>query len=82
MRLLTVVLVAPVAVAVLSAPVAAAQPADSPCTVAANFFCQFIPTAPDLEGVVDLTTQLPPVDPNAPLPETLPPVDPCMYGCI
>ena len=31
---------------------------------------------------VDLTEQLPPADPNAPLPESLPPLDPCAAGCI
>lgn len=67
--------------AVFSAPVAAAQPG-APCSGEISFFCQMIPTAPDLEGTVDLTTQLPPVDPNAPVPESLPPLNPCINGCI
>ncbi len=63
------------------APTAAAQPGDNPCTVAVSFLCPFIPTAPDLDGDVDLTTQLP-SDPNALSPEFRPPVDPCDNGCI
>jgi len=61
------------------APAASAQPNDNPCTFAVNFFCQFIPMAPDLEGDIDLTTELPAADPNLPPP---PPVDPCINGCI
>jgi hypothetical protein len=61
---------------------ASAQSGDNPCDLAITFLCRFVPIAPDLEGDVDLTNQLPPADPNAPLPEALPPVNPCAAGCI
>jgi hypothetical protein len=64
----------------LAAPVDA-QPGDNPCEFAINYFCKFMPIAPDLEGDVDLTQQQS-VDPNAPPPESLPVVDPCAAGCI
>jgi hypothetical protein len=60
---------------------AAAEPGDNPCEFAINYFCKFLPIAPNLEGDVDLTQQQP-VDPNAPPPESLPAVDPCAAGCI
>jgi hypothetical protein len=69
------------AATVLAAP-ADAEPGDNPCEFAIIFFCKYVPIAPDLEGDVDLTQQQPPVDPNAPLPETLPPTDVCVNGCI
>lgn len=59
-----------------------ADPGDNPCEFAINYFCKFIPIAPDLEGDVNLTTDQPPADPNAPPPESLPVVDPCAAGCI
>ena len=65
----------------LAAP-ATAEPGDNPCELAVTFLCRFVPIAPDLEGDVDLTQQLPPADPNAPPPESLPVVDPCAAGCI
>ncbi len=65
----------------LAAP-ATAEPGDNPCEFAINYFCRFVPIAPDLEGDVDLTQLQPPVDPNAPPPESLPVVDPCAAGCI
>jgi hypothetical protein len=60
---------------------ASADPGDDPCEFAINYFCRFVPIAPDLEGDVDLTKQQP-VDPNAPPPESLPVADPCAAGCI
>jgi hypothetical protein len=60
---------------------ASAEPGDNPCEFAINYFCKFMPIAPDLEGDVDLTQQQP-IDPNAPPPESLPVVDPCAAGCI
>jgi hypothetical protein len=66
---------------ILAAP-AAAEPGDNPCGIAISYICRFVPIAPDLEGDVDLTQQQPPVDPNAPPPESLPVVDPCAAGCI
>jgi hypothetical protein len=65
----------------LAAP-ASAEPGDNPCELAVNFLCRFVLIAPDLEGDVDLTQQQPPLDPNAPPPESLPVVDPCAAGCI
>jgi hypothetical protein len=70
------------AVGTLLATPANAEPGDNPCEFAVNYFCRFIPIAPDLEGDIDLTQQQPPVDPNAPPPESLPVVDPCAAGCI
>lgn len=60
---------------------ASAEPGDNPCEFAINYFCKFMPIAPDLDHDVDLT-QNQPVDPNAPPPESLPVVDPCAAGCI
>ncbi len=73
---------AALAAGILLATPANAEPGDNPCEFAINYFCRFIPIAPDLEGDVDLTQQQPPVDPNAPPPESLPVVDPCAAGCI
>jgi hypothetical protein len=64
----------------LAAP-ADADPGDNPCELAVNFLCQFVPIAPDLDHDIDLT-QVQPVDPNAPPPESLPVVNPCAAGCI
>ena len=61
---------------------AGADPVDNPCDLAINYFCKFIPIAPDLEGDVDLTKDQPPADPNAPPPDSLPVADPCAAGCI
>ena len=72
-------------VAMCGAAVALAGPAGAqdrpPCDLALSFVCNIIPTAPELDHSVDLSTQVP-VDPNAPDPETLPPLDPCSAGCI
>lgn len=67
--------------AVAFAVPAAAQPGRPPCDLALTFICNIIPTAPDLDHNVDLSTQVP-VDPNAPDPELMPPLDPCSAGCI
>jgi hypothetical protein len=69
------------AAAFFAAPASADPGDDDPCEFTINYFCKFIPIAPDLEGDVDLTQQQP-VDPNAPPPESLPVVDPCTAGCI
>jgi hypothetical protein len=82
MRKVTIAVLSAVGAAVLAAVPASAEPADNPCEFAVNYFCKFIPIAPDLEGNVDLTQQLPPADPNAPPPESLPVLDPCAAGCI
>jgi hypothetical protein len=73
--------VAALAAGTLFAIPANAEPDDNPCQFAINYFCKFIPIAPNLEGDVDLTQQQP-VDPNAPPPESLQVVDPCAAGCI
>jgi hypothetical protein len=70
-----------VAGSVLSAP-AFADPTEDPCGLAVSFFCRFIPMAPELDGNVDLTTQLPPVEHSANPPESLPPADFCATGCV
>lgn len=67
--------------AVAFAVPAGAQPGRPPCDLALAFICNIIPTAPDLDHSVDLSTQVP-VDPNAPNPELMPPLDPCSAGCI
>lgn len=64
----------------LAAP-ASAEPGDNPCELAVNFLCRIVPIAPGLEGDVDLTQQQPPLDPNAPPPESRPIVDTCAAGC-
>ncbi|OBF38636.1 fibronectin-binding protein [Mycobacterium sp. ACS1612] len=69
------------ATATLLAAPAHADSGDNPCEFAINYFCKFLPIAPDLEGDVDLTQQEP-VDPNAPPPDSLPVADPCAAGCI
>ena len=78
----TIMVVSAVGAAVFLAGPASAEPGDNPCDLAVNFVCRFVPIAPDLEDDVDLTQLQPPVDPNAPLPESLPPLDPCSAGCI
>ncbi len=60
---------------------APAQPGRPPCDLALSFVCNMIPSAPELDHDVDLSTQVP-VDPNAPNPELLPPLDPCSAGCL
>jgi len=74
------VAVAMAAAALFAAP-AHADPGDNPCEFAINYFCKFLPIAPDLEGDVDLTQQQP-VDPNAPPPDSLPAADPCEPACV
>jgi hypothetical protein len=61
---------------------ATADPADDPCALIASFLCRFVPIAPDLDGDVDLTTQVPATDPATPPAESLPPADGCANGCL
>lgn len=79
MLIATVVVFA--AMAALS-PTARAQPAEPPCELALAFLCRLVPTAPDLEGDVDLTNQQPGSDSGLLLPESASPADPCVNGCI
>jgi hypothetical protein len=80
---MAVTAVGALATALVLAVPASAEPGDNPCDFAINSICRFIPIAPDLEGSIDLTQQLPPADPNAPPPESLPVVNPCAAaGCI
>jgi hypothetical protein len=58
-----------------------ADPGDDPCRLAISL-CAFLPTAPDLEGDVDLTKKLPPGDSTAPQISSPPPVNPCLHGCV
>lgn len=78
----------PMKAVVLTAGVVSAQialavpPTDDPCGLAVSFFCRFVPIAPELDGDVDLTTQVPPADPAAPPPDSLPPGNVCTMGCL
>jgi hypothetical protein len=66
MRLIAAALIgsAGVVVAALMLPATAtANPADDPCALMASFLCRFVPVAPDLDGDVDLTTQVPATEP-------------------
>jgi hypothetical protein len=65
----------------LAVPSATADPSDDPCALAISFFCRFVPIAPELDGDVDLTKDLPPAAvPTAPA-ESQVPVDTCAAGC-
>jgi hypothetical protein len=66
---------------VLAAP-AMADPATDPCGLAVTFICRLIPMAPELDGDVDLTQQLPPADAATVPAESLPPADICGNGCV
>jgi hypothetical protein len=61
-------LIGVVAAGSLMPPVATADPDDDPCGLAVNLFCRFLPIAPELDGDVDLTKQVPP----APTSPTVP----------
>jgi hypothetical protein len=61
---------------------ASAAPGDDPCPLAVSFICAFVPTAPDLDGDIDLTKQLPSVDLPAPPPDAPSPLDPCATECV
>jgi hypothetical protein len=74
--LLFAVAIAVTGVGLSEAPASAAP--ETPCDLAMGFFCRFVPIAPDLEGDVDLSTQLPPAPPD----ESLPPANICARGCI
>ncbi len=68
------------------APTAAADPGDNPCPLSMALVCHFLPIAPGGvdggdDGFIDLTTNQPAIDPQAPVAE-LPPMDPCQRGCI
>jgi hypothetical protein len=79
---MTAAVASALAAAIFLAVPASAEPGENPCEFAINYFCKFMPIAPDLEGDVDLTQQQPPADPNAPPAESLPVVNPCAAGCI
>jgi hypothetical protein len=61
---------------VLAAPVSA-EPVP-PCEFGLSFLCSMLPVAPDLEGDIDLTHDVPPANS---LPEDQV-ADPCALGCI
>jgi hypothetical protein len=78
-------LVATIGVAGLGAFLAVPASANSgndPCGLAVSFICRFVPIAPDLDGDVDLTTQLPPADSAVPPMDSRPPADICANGCV
>lgn len=64
---------------VLASWAAPPSTAQDPCDLGVTFLCHFMPIAPDLEGDVDFTTQLPPAPPDTPQP---PPLEPCAQGCV
>jgi hypothetical protein len=61
---------------------AGADPSDDPCRLGLSPVCAFLPIAPDLDGDVDLTEQLPEANSPAPQISSPPPVDPCLHGCV
>ncbi|MGU3500938.1 fibronectin-binding protein [Mycobacterium sp. C31M] len=56
--------------------------AEDPCALAVSLLCRFMPIAPDLEGDVDYTQQLPAGANTVLVPESVAPADPCASGCI
>ncbi|AQA02588.1 hypothetical protein BVC93_09265 [Mycobacterium sp. MS1601] len=61
---------------VLATP-ASAEPMP-PCEFGLSFLCSMLPVAPDLDGDIDLTHDVPPANS---LPENQV-ADPCALGCI
>lgn len=61
---------------------ASADPGGDPCQSGLNFFCKFIPTAPDLDHNIDLTQGQPPAGPAQQAPENQPPAPLCAFGCV
>ena len=61
-------LIGAVAAGSLLPPVATADSDDDPCGLAVNLFCRVLPIAPELDGDVDLTMQLPPAPPTPTMP--------------
>jgi|SRR5271170_4754536 len=60
---------------------AMAAPADDPCPMAMSLLCRVLPIAPDLDGDVDLTKQVPPADRPAAAPDSRPPAQFCANNC-
>jgi hypothetical protein len=67
--------------AMIAAPSAAAEP-DDPCASRATILCRFLPMAPDLDGDVDMTSELPPSGPAPGENDPMPNYDACRMGCI
>ena len=65
----------------LAGPASASPAADDPCQGAMVLFCRLLPIAPELDGDVDLTQQMPATDPAALPPDSVPPADICSHGC-
>jgi hypothetical protein len=65
----------------LAAPMASADGGDDPCELAATFLCRFLPIAPELDGDVDLSKQLPPADGPTVAVEPQIPADQCTPRC-
>jgi hypothetical protein len=64
-----------------SSVVAGADPSDDPCADSPVFFCRMLPMAPGLDGDIDLTQQMPEIDPAARLPVAAP-AEVCIRGCV
>jgi hypothetical protein len=69
-------------VSTVEATPADADPGGDPCRFGISLVCAFLPIAPDLDGDVDLTKQLPAANSAAPQISSLPPVNPCLHGCV
>ncbi|MDW5610716.1 MULTISPECIES: fibronectin-binding protein [Mycolicibacterium] len=67
---------------IASPPASLAEPVENPCQLAVTFLCHFVPIAPEWEGDIDLTQNMPAADPSVPLPEERTPADYCINGCI
>jgi hypothetical protein len=61
-------------VATVLAPPASASP-DNPCGLRFNPVCAFVPTLPNLDHDVDLTTKPDPANPDAPAGAPFAPID-------
>jgi hypothetical protein len=73
--------IAAAAVAVSLSGPAAADNSGGPCTLTLSLLCRLVPMAPDLDHDVDLTTQLPPADPNSPAAVSSGPANVCGTEC-
>jgi hypothetical protein len=82
-KLLSFVAVAvTISLSVVLAANSGADPSDDPCPLAMALLCRLVPTAPDFNGDVDLTTLQPSVVPPVSEPGVPLPIDICSNGCI
>jgi hypothetical protein len=85
MRLIVAALIGSIGVvasALLLPATSTADPSDDPCPLAVPFLCRVLPIAPELDGDVDLTKQVPLTGPAAPAPDSLPSAEICASGCV